>query len=127
MTQVHSSNAGGCRVTYFDRMRQIADEIFAERLHQVSGELFTPEDEDRYMPGTCALAAVTYALPKEVANARLSAGQLLWRALWPWSIDLLRLTDRRSNLVRSAALILAEIEHLDRAARRAQGDGGDDA
>jgi hypothetical protein len=39
--------------------------------------------------------------------------------LWPWSVQWWKPKDRRRDLVRAGALIVAEIERLDRAAARA--------
>jgi hypothetical protein len=37
--------------------------------------------------------------------------------LWPWHDDWWKPKDRRRDLIRAAALIVAEIERLDRAAK----------
>jgi hypothetical protein len=36
--------------------------------------------------------------------------------LWPWDDEWFKLTDPRRDLIKAAALIIAEIERLDRAA-----------
>jgi hypothetical protein len=44
------------------------------------------------------------------------AARLALKNFWPWSIDWCKPGDRRQNLVKAGALIIAEIERLDRAA-----------
>lgn len=86
----------------------IAD-VAAERRRQIEAEGWTPELDDDHRSGEMALAAAAYALHsgEHVSHA------LVW---WPWSISWWKPTDRRRDLVKAAALIVAEIERLDRAA-----------
>lgn len=87
------------------RMRAIRD-ISAERQRQIQSEGWTPEHDDEHRNGAIAHAAAAYALAD-----RYPAGRL-----WPWSIETWKPKSHRENLVRAGALILAEIERLDRAA-----------
>jgi hypothetical protein len=43
------------------------------------------------------------------------SGWASWLQIWPWDRKWWKPTDRRRDLVKAAALILAEIERLDRA------------
>jgi hypothetical protein len=65
-----------------------------------------------------AVAAACYAL--SAAGCRTEA---LWQ-IWPrsWSISWLKPTNPRRDLVKAGALILAEIERLDRAALAMKGE-----
>lgn len=79
-----------------------ARDVLEERRRQVSAEGWTPEHDDYWHDGELAQAAVCYALGNP--------------DLWPWSLMWWKPTDRRRNLVKAGALILAEIERLDRLA-----------
>jgi len=96
--------------------RSVVEEVFAERVRQVDVEGFTPEGDDvMNHPGDLARAACVYALPHHLANIYVvSRGGPLWAALWPWQGDALKPKNRRRDLVRAAALLIAEIEQQDR-------------
>lgn len=95
-------------------------DIAAERQRQISVEGLTTENDDRYTTGDMAVAASCYAwagcerAENDVQSKRLPLD-------WPWSAAWWKPKDKRSNLVRAGALILAEIERLDRAAAKQQG------
>lgn len=82
-----------------------------ERLRQITQEGWSAEHDDAHDKGEMAAAAATYALHG------LRGGFFgRWRAtMWPWGSEWWKPKDRRRNLVRAGALILAEIERLDRA------------
>ena len=99
-------------------------DIVAERRRQISQEGWTPEHDDEHSRGEMARAAAAYAfpMPSLTAEERLNPETINLRALrvrpprhWPWSAQWWKPKDRRRNLVRSGALIAAEIERLDRA------------
>lgn len=81
---------------------QAATDVLAERLRQVTAEGWTPDRDDTYTFGELA----------EAASAYLRHVSLHWPNGWDkaWY----KPTTRRRDLVKSAALILAEIERLDR-------------
>ncbi len=90
--------------------------VIAERHRQVDVEGWTPEHDDEHDDGAMAVAAACYALADrkalEVQTVRIEG---LWQ--WTgWSALWFKPKDRRRNLVRAGALLLAEIERLDRAA-----------
>lgn len=91
----------------------IAD-IRAERVRQMHVEGWLPEHDDNHSCGELADAAACYAHPAPW-GVRSQAGPP--PKLWPWSIVWWKPQDRRANLVKAGALIVAEIERLDRAAR----------
>lgn len=83
----------------------VIDEIAAERARQISEEGWTLEHDDEHASGEMALAAAAYAV-----HFRHSQGRL-----WPWSQQWWKPGEHRRNLIKAAALIVAEIERLDRA------------
>lgn len=94
----------------------IIEEISAERIRQMNVEGWTTEHDDRHDMGELANAAACYAMTPAgrdyyVADAAMKK---VWRWLWPWPLESWRPKDRRRDLIRAAALIVAEIERLDR-------------
>ena len=100
-----------------------ARDILAERARQITAENWTPEHDDTHHRGEMADAACCYLLnlnkPQGVAR-RLIKEVLSY--LWPWAPEWWKPTDRRRDLVKVGALVLAEIERLDRAAARKEDD-----
>lgn len=96
-------------------------EIANERRRQINAEGWTPEHDDQHSSGELAGAAGCYA--KHV-NAR----QWCFKnnpddyqcepepSGWPWAAEWWKPKNPRSDLIRAAALIVAELERLDRAA-----------
>ncbi|KAB2792847.1 hypothetical protein F9K96_06890 [Brucella anthropi] len=82
-----------------------ARDVLAERRRQIEAEGWTPEHDDQWRHGALAKAATCYASVHPVAAS-----------YWPWDLKWWKPSDRRRNLVKAAALILAEIERLDRKA-----------
>lgn len=94
-----------------DALRDVA----AERRRQIEAEGWTPEHDDQHGDGSMSIAAACYAL-HHMAPA-LAVQTLNVRDLWDWTSwasSWFKPKDRRTNLVRAGALILAEIERLDR-------------
>ncbi|EOE3810099.1 ead/Ea22-like family protein [Klebsiella pneumoniae] len=88
-----------------------AADVLAERKRQVTAEGGTPGHDDEYEHGELADAAGCYALSSELFDC---AGEP--PRPWPWPDEWWNPTNRRRDLVKAGALILAEIERLDRAA-----------
>lgn len=101
---------------------QATRDVLAERRRQVDSEGWTPEHDDRHRDGSMALAAACYAsnaatwANKGTAQLREKYPELSLSFRWPWSREWWKPKNQRRDLVRAAALILAEIERLDRAA-----------
>jgi hypothetical protein len=109
-------------------------DVIAERLRQQEKEGWTPEHDDEHKDGELAQAAAVYAHPFEIRLAdrrdEYERGTNPWPwydqadvsggrgdcPSWGWKPAWLKKTDRRRDLVKAAALIIAEIERLDRAA-----------
>lgn len=107
-----------------------ARDVLAERQRQVSAEGWTPEHDDEHDRGELARAAGCYAIvagscqgwsadtysgvqaPSSVEDDHDEEAT----TFWPWDKEWWKPKNPRRDLVRAAALILAEIERLDRAA-----------
>ncbi|CAM7343316.1 Ead/Ea22-like family protein [Klebsiella michiganensis] len=87
-----------------------AADVLAERQRQISFEGWTPEHDDKHSDGEMALAASSYAL---YAHKRPIAPAIPYN--WPWEPEWFKQQGARRDLVKAGALILAEIERLDRA------------
>lgn len=86
-------------------------DVIAERQRQISEEGWTPRNDDAYQTGDLADAAACYAMTNPVMSRDRKAP-----VDWPWAASWWKPTNRRRDLVKAGALILAEIERLDRAA-----------
>ncbi|WP_406867250.1 hypothetical protein [Paraburkholderia fungorum] len=91
---------------------QAARDVLAERQRQVSLEGWTPEHDDEHDSGEMASAAAAYALHS--CGWHMGKVRDVWPA--PWSLFWLKPSTPRRDLVKAGALILAEIERIDRAA-----------
>jgi hypothetical protein len=90
-----------------------ARDVIAERRRQIEAEGWTPQHDDEHDFGEMARAAACYALS---SRGSMSWARNLIPRLWPWENTQWNPKDPRRDLVRAAALILAEIERLDRLA-----------
>lgn len=92
-----------------DALSDAARHVIAERQRQISAEGWTPDRDDAYNRGVLAEAGGIYALhafdPRRAKETPEG---------WPWADAWWKPKDPRSNLIRAGALILAEIERLDR-------------
>lgn len=82
----------------------VAGEVAAERQRQTSVEGWTPDHDDKHDQEELARAAHCYLIGRKTMG------------VWPWSPQWWKPTTRRRDLIKAAALIIAEIERLDRAA-----------
>lgn len=108
------------------RLTDAARDMLAERRRQVEAEGWTPKHDDEHDKGEMARAAACYALHAGScfawrADAYQSAkphegNPAAQDSLWPWDMQWWKPKDPRRDLVRAGALILAELERLDRAA-----------
>lgn len=95
-------------------LNQAAHEVLAERARQIRAEGWTPERDDAYEGGELAIAAACYAQHGGVPNEDDAETP----NDWPWSDKWWKPADKRRNLVKAGALILADIERIDRAAAK---------
>lgn len=92
-------------------------DVLAERARQVSAEDWTPEHDDGHPNDEIAAFAAVYAMPPAARDwpaSETGYGDTFGAALCPadWAP---KFGDRRRELVKAGALIVAEIERLDRA------------
>lgn len=85
-----------------DEQTKALQDVIAERKRQIAVECWTPEHDDEHAGGDLAEAAACYVLGTADKDT------------WPWEWEAWKPKDRRRNLVKAAALLLAEIERLDR-------------
>ena len=119
----------------------VIDEVAAERERQIEEKGFTPERDDfLYRRGELRMAGISYALRSGnhgdtpiyagIGLAPLQADRNcgwigLGGLLWPWpDWEFPYHETQRARLVKAAALLVAEIEQMDRAAlKTAKGTG----
>lgn len=110
----------------------VIEEIAAERKRQIETEGFSTAHDDEHKDGEMALAAACYATPVNLYQKQRMIGGVGFRDPWPWPWSLHwdkrhwnddgRLVankhvigePRRRMLIKAAALLVAEIERLDR-------------
>lgn len=111
-----------------DGATQAARDVLAERQRQIIAEGWTPEHDDKHDSGEMAGAAGCYA---RHVNARswvvgMESDDYADEPApdaWPWDEAWWKPTTPRRDLVKAGALILAELERIDRAALAAQKGG----
>lgn len=87
-------------------------DVAAERVRQILDEGFTSGMDDDYCDRSLGRAGACYAifaLDTDVYRAKKKVPPL-----WPWSKNWWKPTSRRRDLVKAAALLIAEIDRLDR-------------
>ena|SRR5437763_1326539 len=96
-----------------------ASDVLAERRRQIEVEGYTPDHDDAYLNDDIAAYATYYAMPqaaREWPATETGYGNTLAEAIVPegWPVPVTQ--DRRRELVKAAALVLAAIEQIDREA-----------
>lgn len=99
-----------------DDLPKAAIDVIEERQRQRDDEGWTEEHDDQHIRGELGAAAACYAVP---SRERMHAFNLFWPVSWAKSWfkpsgahdDL---NARRRDLVKSGALVIAEIERIDR-------------
>lgn len=97
-----------------DTMTKAAADVLAERKRQIEAEGWAPEHDDSHNDCQLAAAAACYAVCADETHLRRFTYDGV--RVWPWSLGWWKPSSYRRNLVKAAALLLAEIERLDRAA-----------
>lgn len=98
-------------------------DVLAERRRQVEAEGLTPAHDDAHTDFSLAKAACIYGVgatlegpDRAVMDEFGATGTPGWmKELWPWDHKWFKPTSRRRDLVKAAALLIAEIERIDRA------------
>lgn len=103
-----------------------AADVLAERSRQIVEEGFDADHDDGHLGGTLAQAAAAYAVwPERVYLHNESERQQTFTDVFPFAPKWDRRyadVDRRDLLVKAGALILAEIDRMDRAIDRSMRD-----
>lgn len=102
-----------------EAMTNAASDVLDERKRQIEVEGWSTEHDNAHDNGDLACAAASYALHAGcVLNPHDGVGFDGAPPMWPqsWSQDWWKPKNPRRDLVRAAALIIAEIERMDRAA-----------
>jgi hypothetical protein len=107
---------------------QAAVDVVNERTRQIHDERFDASHDDGNNDGAMALAAASYAANAATwlqhnrpEHAKRNYEKLSIPSLrWPWLAKWWKPKSPRRDLVRAAALIIAEIEKIDRKENRAQ-------
>lgn len=84
-------------------------DVLLERARQINGEGFGVARDDAYVSGELAQAAACYAASSHSRDISFMSH------LWPWASEWWKPGTTREDLLKSGALILAEIERIDRA------------
>lgn len=92
-----------------------ARDVLAERRRQVEAEGMERQYDDKYKHEELRRAAVAYAYPQVLERDT---------SLWPWAKSWMKHSTPRRDAVKAAALLLAEIERIDRAAAPSAPVGG---
>lgn len=90
-----------------------AADVLAERKRQVTTEGWTQEHDDQHVNFEMAIAGGLYAISAVDSHHKLRNSA---PSAWPWDRKWWKPDGPRRDLVKAGALILAEIERLDRAA-----------
>lgn len=120
-----------------DKWRPAIAEVAAERRRQVEKEGWSERHDDQHTDRSMALAAALYASPIDLKEVEVRAnGDIFVSDPWPWKFiapvdsrggsgnawDKRQKHDQRRRLVIAAALIIAEIERIDRAQETSDAD-----
>lgn len=81
-------------------------DVIAERQRHTTQEGWTHQHDEEHAVGTLSMAAASYAIADDLPTRA--------EQIWPWNMKWWKPTDRRRNLVKAGALIIAEIERMDR-------------
>lgn len=99
----------------------VIEEIAAERERQKAVEGWTPEHDDGHANGEMAAAARAYLHHVAHYTGETSFGYVASEppSFWPWDRKWWKPKNERRDMVRAAALIVAEIERIDRLTKSA--------
>lgn len=99
------------------------DDVLAERRRQINELGYTPDHDDDHVCGEISAYAAVYAMPPAARDwdaSNTGYGSTFREALTPINWKVPEDKDRREELVNATAMLIAEIERIDRAAQKAQ-------
>ena len=104
-------------------MTRAARDVLAERARQVGAEGWTPEHDDLHEEGQLAGAAAGYARHVNARGWVFAGSPDDYKSEpppihWPWDDEWWKPSSPRRDLIKAGALILAEIERIDRATEK---------
>lgn len=88
-------------------------DVLEERRRQEDEEGWTVEHDDQHTGGQMARAAACYAISAS-SQANDTAAAVIVDTAWPWAPEWWKPSGSRRDLVKAGALIIAEIDRLDR-------------
>jgi len=91
----------------------IVGEVLAERMRQIDIG-YDAEHDDQHMSGEIARAAACYAVHPQVRLFGIDRLQVPTQ-VWPYRWEFAPESATRDNLIKAAAMLIAEVERLDRA------------
>ncbi len=106
------------------KLTAAAHDVLKERARQVAQEGYDTEHDDSHVNDEIAAMAALLVMPEAARDWDTSStgyGRTLGEAILPPDWNYPRLGDRRDQLVKGAAMALAEIERIDRAAQPSKG------
>lgn len=92
-------------------MSKAIEDVTNERQRQQTVEGWTPEHDDQHVNFEMAIAGGLYAIAAVDSHPTLHNSA---PSMWPWDKEWWKPTNPRRDLVKAAALIIAEIERIDR-------------
>lgn len=92
----------------------VCDEVFQERIRQMQKEGWTPEHDNLHQDGQLSAAALCYVQNALCVTGNPRSALRGVPGFWPWEDAWWKPTTPRRDLIKAAALIVAEIERLDR-------------
>ena len=105
----------------------VIKDVINERQRQINQEFYSTENDDEYKQNELLRAAVCYAenVVRRGWVFDSNFGPDVYQEeevpdLWPWDIDFWKPKNPRRDLVRAAALLIAEIERIDRSTGASQ-------
>lgn len=119
----------------FQRTMDVMTEIENERRRQVTHEGWSTAHDDEHCNGEMAKAGAVYAwfasLPEKRREIIMAAAEngddaAIYRRLWPWERGWFKPGTARRMLIKAAALLVAEIERIDRTSALTARKGGSD-
>ena len=96
----------------------ILEQVKNERFRQINEEGWSCAHDDTHIHGELAFAAAAYTLEANSYIPPTEYPDLITSNIWPWDMKWWKPKTPRRDLIRAAALIVAEIERLDRSAKQ---------
>lgn len=93
-------------------MDKVLDDVKRKRQRQVVVHGWSRAHDDTHADGSLGIAAIPFI--QAACNDRLKLTEEELQVFWPWPGRFRSVDKRREHLINAAALLVAEIERLDR-------------